>query len=280
LLLIDYLFSLKSFIKEVSLIKIKNSVINAAILDMDGVLWRSQTPLCDLPELFANFDKHGISVILATNNGTNTISQYVDKLKGYGVEVNKSQVVTSTMAVSYLVKKHFPKAGPVYISGSQALIDTMAEYGFYHSKEDAQAVVAGLSWDCNYETIKNTSLMIQKGLPFFFTNPDPTYPTPEGNVPGAGTLLAALETATGVKAMLAGKPLPFLFEVALERLKSDPSETIVVGDRLSTDIQGGFDAHCKTVFVLTGVNTKDDLINWSPLPDLTINNIQDLFTDM
>jgi len=259
------------------LIKVDGSVIKAAILDMDGVLWRSQTPLCDLPELFANFDKHSISVVLATNNGTNTITQYVDKLKGYGVSVDPHQVVTSTMAVSYLVKKHFPEGGPVFISGSQALIDTMAEYGFYHSKENAQAVVAGLSWDCNYESIKNTSLMIQNGLPFFFTNPDPTYPTPEGNVPGAGTLLAALETATGVKAMLAGKPLPFLFELALERLKSDPSETIVVGDRLNTDIQGGFDAHCKTVFVLTGVNNREDLKNWSPQPDLIINNIRDLF---
>lgn len=277
MLCVDYLFFLKSLNGEVILIKVNGSVIKAAILDMDGVLWRSQTPLCDLPELFANFDNHGISVILATNNGTNTITQYVDKLKGYGVNVDPHQVVTSTMAVSYLLKKHFPEGGPVYISGSQALIDTMAEYGFYHSKENAKAVVAGLSWDCNYESIKNTSLMIQKGLPFFFTNPDPTYPTPEGNVPGAGTLLAALETATGVKAMLAGKPLPFLFEVALDRLRSDPSETIVVGDRLNTDIQGGFDARCKTVFVLTGVNNREDLKSWSPQPDLTLNNVRDLF---
>jgi 4-nitrophenyl phosphatase len=264
-------------INEDILIKVKDTIIKAAILDMDGVLWRSQTPLCNLPELFANFEKHSISVALATNNGTFTISQYVEKLKGYGVTVDQSQIVTSTMAVAYLTRKHFPQGGPVYISGSQALIDTMAEYGFYHSKEKAQAVVAGLSWECTYETLKNTSLMIQKGLPFFYTNPDPTYPTPEGNVPGAGSLLAALETASGVKAMIAGKPLPFLFEVALERLKSLPSETIVVGDRLNTDIQGGYDAQCKTVFVLTGVNTKRDLEGWSPLPDLTIENIQDLF---
>ena len=85
------------------------------------------------------------------------------------MKVDQSQIVTSTMAVAYLARKHFPKGGPVYISGSQALVDTMKEYGFYHSKEKAQAVVAGLSTDCTYETIKNTSLMVQKGLPFFFT---------------------------------------------------------------------------------------------------------------
>lgn len=259
------------------MIQINGSVIKAAILDMDGVLWKSENPLCDLQLLFNKFAENQISVILATNNGTNTISQYVDKLAKFGVRVTKEQVVTSTMAVAFLAKKLFPQGGPVYISGSQALIETMAEYGFYHSIENAQAVVAGLSWDCNYESIKNTSLMIQKGLPFLFTNPDPTYPSPEGIVPGAGTLLAALETASGVKAQLAGKPLPFLFQVALERLQTLPSETIAIGDRLNTDILGGYNAGCKTVFVLSGVNNREDLREWNPQPDLVIDNIIKLF---
>ena len=259
------------------MLEINNTIIKAAILDMDGVLWRSTSPLCDLPVLFENFSKHSISVMLATNNGTETVTQYIKKLEGFGVSLKPSQIVTSAMAVAFLAKKHFPKGGPVYISGSQALIDTMIESGFYHNKEKAQAVVAGLSWDCCYEEIKNTSLMVQKGIPFFFTNPDPTYPSPEGIVPGAGTLLAALEAATGVKATLAGKPLPFLFEVALERLGTHASETIVVGDRLNTDILGGANANCKTVFVLSGINTMEDLKNWSPMPDLIIDNVQDLF---
>ena len=92
--------------------------------------------------------------------------------------------------------------------------------------------------------------MIQKGLPFYFTNPDPTFPAPGGFYPGAGTVLAALETASGVKGKLAGKPLPFLFEVCLEKLGTTPQETLVVGDRLSTDIQGGQASGCKTAMVL------------------------------
>ena len=251
--------------------------MNGAILDMDGVLWRAKTPLCDLPDLFEKFKQNNIKVTLATNNGTQTILEYVKKLAGYGVKVEEWQVVTSPMATAYLVKKLMPNGGPVYIFGSPALVSTLGDHGFFHSEEDPRAVVAGLSLDFNYERVKNASLMIQKGLPFYFTNPDPTYPTNEGIVPGAGTVLAALEAASGVKAQLAGKPQPFLFEVAMERMKLKPEEVFVVGDRLNTDIVGGWKAGCKTVFVLTGVNSRDDLIGWEPKPDMILNNVMDLF---
>lgn len=251
--------------------------MKGAILDMDGVLWRSKTPLCNLPELFENFFKNQIKVVLATNNGTQSISEYVEKLAGFNVQIEPWQVITSPMAAAYLTMKFFPDGGPVFISGSKALFDIMNEFGFYHSENDPQAVVAGLDLEFNYESIKKTSLMIQKGLPFFFTNPDPTYPTPEGIVPGAGTVLAALEAATGVKGKLAGKPEPFLFEVAMQRMELKPDDVFVVGDRLSTDIVGGSNSGCKTVFVLTGVNTREDLVNWKPKPDLVLDNISDIF---
>jgi len=259
------------------LIKINGSLMKGAILDMDGVLWKAKTPLCNLPELFENFEKNQVKVVLATNNGTQTISEYVKKLSEFDVKLDPLQVITSPMAAAFLAKKHFPNGGPVYISGSDALLNIMNEFGFHHSEKDPQAVVAGLNLEFNYDSIKKTSLMIQKGLPFIFTNPDPTYPTPEGNVPGAGTVLAALEAASGVKGMLAGKPLPFLFEVAMERMELKPDEVFVVGDRLSTDILGGSNAGCKTVFVLTGVNSREDLDGWEPKPDLVLDNISDLF---
>ena len=126
--------------------------------------------------------------------------------------------------------------------------------------------------------IKDTSLVIQTGIPFYFTNPDPTYPSPEGKIPGAGTVLAALETASGVKAKLAGKPLPFSFQVSMERLGTTPEETLVVGDRLSTDIQGGQNAGCKTAMVLTGISTKEEFDAWNPRPDLLLNNVMEIFS--
>ena len=260
------------------MILIDNAPISAAILDMDGVLWRSNEPLCDLKELFATFKKMEIKVLMATNNGLNTIDQYISKFNDFGVHIESWQVLTSAMATGYLVKQHFPDGGPVYIMGEKALFKTLEEFDLFHSEKNAQAVIAGLTKHLTYDMLKNTSLMIQKGLPFYFTNPDPTYPSPEGNIPGAGTILAALETASGVKAQLAGKPLPFLFNVGLERLNSKPNETLVVGDRLSTDIKGGQESGCKTALVLSGVSTKEDYEKWSPKPNLLLKNILDLFS--
>lgn len=260
------------------MISIENQAISAAILDMDGVLWRSNEPLCDLKKLFSLFKEMQIKVLMATNNGLNTVDQYVSKFDGFGVHIEPWQVLTSAMATGQLVKQHFPKGGAVYIMGEEALHKNVEDFNFFHSETNAQAVIAGLSRNFNYDMIKNTSLMIQKGLPFYFTNPDPTYPSPEGNIPGAGTILAALETASGVKAQLAGKPLPFLFNVSLERLNSKPNETLVIGDRLSTDIQGGQNAGCMTALVLTGVSTVEDYKNWLPKPNLLLENIMDLFS--
>jgi 4-nitrophenyl phosphatase len=119
-------------------------------------------------------------------------------------------------------------------------------------------------------------LLIRRGIPFFFTNPDRTFPTPEGIIPGAGAILAALETATDVSPIIAGKPGTTLFDFALERLGTLPQETLVVGDRLETDILGGQRAGCKTALVLSGIATQEEANAWQPYPDLVINELSDL----
>ena len=262
------------------MLQIQKLNVKAAILDMDGVLWRLTTPLVDLPELFNNFSKNNVQVMFATNNGTATIDQYVNKLAGFGITVESWQVLTSAMATGYSLKKSFPEGGPIYIMGEKALHDTLKDFGFYHDTKAPQAVAAGLTRDLDYNMIKDTSLMIQRGLPFYFTNPDPTYPTPEGNIPGAGTVLAALEVASGVKAKLAGKPLPFLFELGMQRMNTTPEETLVVGDRLDTDILGGQESGCKTAMVLTGISTREEAEQWQPQPDLVIPDIMGLFEEV
>jgi len=259
------------------MIKIADFVIKGVILDMDGVLWKGDQLLCDLQQLFILFEKNNINVILATNNGLRTVEQYVDKFANFNVQIHPQQIITSAIAIAVLVKKAFPNGGPIYIMGEKALHATLQEYGFFHSDQQPQAVVAGLTTNFNYEMVKNTSLTIQKGLPFYFTNPDPTYPSPEGHIPGAGTVLAALETASGVKAILAGKPLPFSFQVAMDRLSCSPDQTLVIGDRLTTDILGGQNAGCRTALVLSGVSSIDDYNAWQPKPDLVLDQIMDLF---
>ncbi len=260
--------------------------ITSLILDMDGVLWRGGEPLGDLPELFARLRALGISFVFVTNNATRTVEDYVERLRRFGVEVEPWQVLNSALAAAEALRQEFPHGAEVYVFGEKGLKQTLAEAGFrianpwdddQEGKADASkqilargvdAVVAALNRHCNYYSLATAALLIRRGALFIATNPDRTFPIPEGKAPGAGALVAALEAATDVQARVVGKPQPFLFQLALRRLGSRPDETLVVGDRLETDIAGGQAANCRTALVLSGVTTKEQAMAWEPSPDL------------
>lgn len=244
---------------------------------MDGVLWLANEPLCDLSVLFNNFKDHGIKVVLASNNATYNSDEFLNKLHSMGAELEAWQIVSSAMAMVFLLKKHFSTGGPIHVVGSPSLIEHLQKNGFYHSDENPLAVIVSMDRDFSYQKMKRAADFVRQGLPFFGTNPDLTYPTPDGLAPGAGACIAAVEAASGKKAVMAGKPNPYLFEVAMERLGTAPEKTLAVGDRLETDILGGYRAGCKTLLVLSGVAQIEDLENWSPKPDLVLNNIMELF---
>lgn len=250
--------------------------IKALILDMDGVLWREAEPIGDLGAIFKGFETAGLKVMLATNNATRTPSQYLEKITGMGGSVSEEQIVNSSMGIAYLLKKRFPHGGPVYFIGEIGLAAALNKAGFYQSEEPGLAVIGSMDREISFWKLKKATLMIRSGIPFYFTNPDRTFPTPEGFIPGAGSILAALEAATDVTPVIAGKPSTTLFDFALERLGTSPEETLVVGDRLETDILGGQLAGCKTALVLSGVSTREQAEAWQPKPDLVIDELGDL----
>jgi 4-nitrophenyl phosphatase len=250
--------------------------IKALIIDMDGVLWRESSAIGDLPTIFARFDNLGLKTILATNNGTRTPQQYVDKLKGFGLDYPADQILTSAMGAAHILKKRFPQGGPVYIMGEIGLQNALEDEGFHQSEKNPVAVIGGMDREVSFTKLRTATLLLRAGVPFYFTNPDRTYPTPKGLIPGAGALLAALEVASDVNAIVVGKPSPILYEFALERLGTLPGETLAVGDRLETDILGGQRAGCKTALVLSGVATRQDATNWQPPVDLVIDELSDL----
>jgi 4-nitrophenyl phosphatase len=194
-----------------------------------------------------------------------------------GADLESWQIVSSAMATVFLLRKHLLTGGPIFVVGSPSLNEHLSKNGFLHSEEKPMAVVVGMDREFTYQRMNKAANFVRQGLPFFGTNPDLTYPTPDGLAPGAGACIAAVEAASGKKAIMAGKPNPYLFEVAIERLGSSPEKTLVVGDRLETDILGGFNAGCKTLLVLSGVSQIKDLENWTPKPDLVLNNIMELF---
>ena len=264
--------------------KSKLDILNlkALILDMDGVLWRDSSPIGDLHKIFERINNLDLRVIMATNNASRNPGQYVDKLSSFGVDIEPWQVINSGVATVHYLKKQFPKGGNIFVIGEEALVQILEDGGFPHSDEAPRAVVAALDRGINYQKLKKAALLIQKGLPFIGTNPDKSYPIPEGLAPGAGAILAALETTTGVSPIIMGKPQPTMYKQALERLGTSPSETLVVGDRLETDIAGAQKIGCPSALVLSGVTPVTEAKVWRPSPDiiaLELSKVLDIFEE-
>lgn len=250
--------------------------IKALILDMDGVLWRGKQPIGNLARIFERIQSLGLKYTFATNNATGSVSQYVEKLRFLGVNAEPQQIINSPMAVAHYLKQSHPQGGAVYLIGETGLIEALHEAGFYHSEDGVLAVVAGLDRQFTYEKLRKASLLIQKGIPFIGTNPDKTFPSAEGLTPGAGSILAAIEAASGTAPKIMGKPYPHLFQLALQQMGTQPSETLVIGDRLDTDILGGINSGCKTALVLTGVTTRAEAEQFHPKPDWIANSLGEL----
>jgi len=228
----------------------------ALILDMDGVLWRGDEWLVRPADLFGRLEKAGIRVGLATNNATRTGSYYLDKFAGEGVRLEPWQVVNSGIAAARYLAARFPERGSVIVVGEWGLAKTMAKHGFPQNGGDPIAVVCGMDRQVTYEKIKQAAMAVRAGALFIGTNPDKTFPTPEGLAPGAGSILAAIQAASDVAPTITGKPQPALYEILLEDLGTGPAETLVVGDRLETDIAGGLALGSPTALVLSGVSTR------------------------
>ncbi len=256
------------------------SNIKALILDMDGVIWRSDVPIGDLAATFKRIEDRGLKYVFATNNGSKTPEQYVDTLAKFGVKVDSSQVITSALGVADMLSKKFPRGSRAFMIGGEGVRVALEQKGFeilsIQNASDAEFVVVGIDRQITFDKMLEATLLVRRGIPFYATNPDKTFPTPRGEIPGAGAWISVITTATEVEPLFAGKPYPFMMELSLERLGTQKSETLVVGDRLETDIAAGQVVGCPTALVLSGVSTKDQVEVWSPKIDIVASDLTSL----
>jgi 4-nitrophenyl phosphatase len=250
--------------------------IEGLILDMDGVIWLAGQPIGDLPSIFARINQNGWRVILATNNSTLSVDAFLERVAGLGVQLDRWQIVTSSQAAVHFLREQFPKGGPVFMIGETGLQQALYEKDFYHDEEKPQAVVVGMDRNVCFQQLSEATFLIRSGLPFIATNPDRTFPTPRGLMPGAGAILAALEAASDIKPFVVGKPAPEMYKVALERLGTLPEKTLIVGDRIETDIVGGQALGCRTALVLSGVTSETNAYAWRPAPDIIAPDLASL----
>lgn len=253
----------------------------ALIVDMDGVLWRQSQPIGDLPRIFQKIRNKGLQITLATNNATLTVDQYLQKLASFGVYLTPQQIVNSPQAAAVYMEKHFPHGSSIFVIGKDGLHQEMLKAGFIIANEQEEhqsiaAVVVGMDWDLRFEQLCRATLLLRSGAEFIATNSDRTFPTPQGLIPGVGAILALLETASDKKPIVVGKPDPLMYQIALERMKVSPSECLVVGDRLETDILGGQQIGCSTALVLSGVTTLEQAKAWTPPPQFICQNFEEV----
>ena len=247
--------------------------IRALIIDMDGVLWHGDQPISGLIDFFQTLREQQIRFILATNNASLTPEQYVNKLAKMGVTVTVNEILTSGMATAlYLSKHEDPSTTRVFVVGEDGANEPLKKCGFhltglYELNNDktpgkgANVVVCGKDQTLTWDKLATATLNIRAGAKFIGTNADTTLPTEYGITHGNGAILAALEIATGVKPTIIGKPEPIIYQQAMALLGTDTSETIAIGDRLETDILGAVRTGIRSLMVLTGVSTQEDLAN-------------------
>ncbi len=248
--------------------------IHGVVCDMDGVLWRGDSPLPGLTDFFALMHEADIPFMLATNNSSKSPAQYIDKFKRLGVHtVQQHNIVNSGLATVHFLQQEYPRGADVHVLGGAGLHDVVREAGFPLVDEGAEVVVVGMDFELTYEKARRATLQIRAGGRFIGTNPDTSFPSPEGLIPGTGSLLAMLTAATDVQPEVIGKPHAPMFAFALAQTGTAPEHTLMIGDRISTDIAGGAGMGMKTALVFSGVSEPTDLIDSDVQPDVAYEDL-------
>jgi 4-nitrophenyl phosphatase len=250
--------------------------IRALVIDADGVLWRGNRGLPGVAAFFEFLKARQIKFMIATNNSAHPASDVVERLGHIGATIDENNVLTSAEATARYLPTVVPNAKRVFVVGGSGLSDALTKAGFQVVEQNADAVAVGIDVNLTYEKLKNAAREIWRGAKFIGTNADKTFPASDGLVPGAGSILAALETATGVAPIVVGKPERIMFDIAVAKMQATRETTAALGDRLDTDIAGGQRAGLHSLLVMTGVTTPEILAKSSIRPDLVFGDLNAL----
>lgn len=252
------------------------------LIDGDGVLWRDTEAVPGLLRFFAALKRREIEWALLTNNNTRTVAAYLNKLSGFGVEAEKERIFTSSTVTAAYLEEKYGHGAAVHAVGMSGLLDTLQEAGFHLSLGEEMpdhavvAVAAGMDRGLTHDKVKVAMRLIMAGAEFVATNTDGSYPTPDGLNPGTGMVIGALQATSGAAPTIMGKPERAIFDVSMRALRADPATTVMLGDRLNTDILGAQRVGIGTIGVLTGVMTREQLAGSDVQPDLLFESIAEL----
>lgn len=249
------------------------------LLDMDGTIYNENQIFDGTLDLLNEIEKNGGRYVFITNNSSKSVNDYVEKVTRMGIKADKEYFFTSAQAtVRYLKEQHPGKL--VYCQGTRSLIQELTDSGIEVTEEvseEAGVILVGFDTELNFEKMTKTCIMLGKDLPYIATNPDYVCPVSFGYVPDCGSMCYGYEKATGKKPFYIGKPEPTMINIAREKWGYTPEETVVIGDRLYTDIASGLNAGVTTICVLSGEATAEDIVNGETKPTFTLGSVKDVY---
>jgi 4-nitrophenyl phosphatase len=249
------------------------------VCDLDGVVYRGDRVIEGAPEAIAALREQSVRILFCTNNSRSTVAQYVEKLTRLGIPVVPEDILTSALVTAEVLSARGFAGKTAIVVGGAGIRETLSDVCI-SVKDDPQVTVADLvvvGWDpeFTYDAMKRAAMAVRRGAKLIATNDDATFPAADGLWPGAGALLASIETASGAKAEVMGKPHSPMMDAAAARLEGvDP--IAVVGDRPDTDLAGGAARGWTTILVLSGVTSSDQAERVDPRPDHVVASLADL----
>jgi len=252
------------------------------VFDLDGTLYLGDHLLPGAAETVASVRDSGARVAFLTNKPLETPAAYAAKLTDLGIPATAREVVSSTDALLRYLDRHARGARILPIT-EPLLVGMLRDHGFATldpvTDDPTTADLVVVSWDRTFDYAKLLAAFraVRAGARIVATNPDPFCPTPDGDLPDCAAMLAAIEASTGARAeAIVGKPSPHMAETLLDRLELAPDETILVGDRLLTDVRMAHEAGMSSALVLTGATTADDLDGAAVIPDYVLGSIAEV----
>jgi HAD superfamily hydrolase (TIGR01450 family) len=249
------------------------------LVDLDGVVWIGREPLPGAVEALNALVERGKELVFVTNNSVKPPGAYVERLRELGVRVGKGRVVTSAEATARLAVDRVGPGASAFVIGAPGFKETVAAAGLElldgEDGRSAEAVLVSGHREFDYGELLTATRALQGGAALFATSRDPTLPMPGGALPGTGATLAAVETASGKRAEIGGKPEPHLFERARELIPG-AERLAMVGDRVASDIEGGRRAGLATVLVLGDATTREQAEAAEPRPDHVVEDLAGL----
>lgn len=253
------------------------------IFDLDGVIYRGEEPMPYAAETVARLRREGKQVCFLTNNSASTREAYARRLTAMGIPTTEDDFMTSAYATAIYLQSEGATGKRVYIVGEEGIHEELRRIGMV-IVEDAERdkvdyVVVGIDRRFTYDKLRQAHYAITHGATFIATNRDTTYPAAGGRiVPGGGALVAAVVACTGMEPLVIGKPNTYSIQLLLSRYHLEPSQAVLVGDRLDTDILVGNRARINTVLVLTGVTREEEV--WAAPEEMLPNRIIDTLEEL